>query len=272
MTEPLLSRSVLTPADTCPTCGYIVWPGAPCRFCQRGTTSAPSQENAEPAPSVVLPSTPRLHGEDGAGLHPRFWQPAGNAGNPCQGDISTPGFAGAFISGDTKTRINSGIAESYLVKWGMQPPKTQVLIHDCSTWPTIPRTALGFEHDDGGRAAAGFKGEAGDCGTRAIAIAAQKPYREVYDALAALAGRSCRDGTPRKATDAYLASLGWGWTPTMGIGTGCTVHLKYDELPAGRLVCRVSKHWVAVVDGVMHDTHRCDREGTRCVYGFWIKP
>jgi hypothetical protein len=33
-----------------------------------------------------------------------------------------------------------------------------------------------FRYDDGGRKAAGFKGRAGDCVTRAIAIAAQLPY------------------------------------------------------------------------------------------------
>ena len=35
---------------------------------------------------------------------------------------------------------------------------------------------------DGGRAAAGFKGKAsGDCVCRAVAVAAEMPYREVYD-------------------------------------------------------------------------------------------
>ena len=34
-----------------------------------------------------------------------------------------------------------------------------------------PSLALPWVYDDGGRAAAGFKGEAGDCGTRAVAIA-----------------------------------------------------------------------------------------------------
>ena len=42
---------------------------------------------------------------------------------------------------------------------------------------------LPFVHDDGGRAAAGFKGEARDCVTRAIAIATGLPYREVYDTI-----------------------------------------------------------------------------------------
>ena len=51
-----------------------------------------------------------------------------------------------------------------------------------------------------------------------------------------------------------MESLGWKWTPTMQIGSGCTVHLRADELPSGGLVVSVSKHLTAVIDGVIHDT------------------
>jgi hypothetical protein len=44
------------------------------------------------------------------------------------------------------------------------------------------------------------------------------------------------------------------------------------ELPIGRLIVSVSKHLVAVVDGVIHDTHDPSRAGTRCVYGYWRSP
>lgn len=64
---------------------------------------------------------------------------------------------------------------------------------------------------------------------------------------------------------------GWVWTPTMFIGSGCKVHLRGDELPAGRLIVSVSKHLVAVIDGVIHDTYDCSRNGTRCVYGYYRK-
>ena len=40
-----------------------------------------------------------------------------------------------------------------------------------------------WQYDDGGREAAGYKGTTGDCVTRAIAIACELPYQEVYDAL-----------------------------------------------------------------------------------------
>jgi hypothetical protein len=114
-----------------------------------------------------------------------------------------------------------------------------------------------YVYDDGGRAAAGFKGKAGDCVCRAIVIASGRPYAEVYQRLAegnasqrvtkhstkGTAGkRTARNGIymQRKWFKDYMAELGFEWTPTMQIGTGCNVHLRADELPSGRLVCLVS--------------------------------
>lgn len=140
-----------------------------------------------------------------------------------------------------------------------------------------------FVHNDGGRAAADFKGSAGDCVCRSIAIATGKPYREVYDALNEFAARerwtgkrrgrnsTARDGVYKETTRRYMASLGWKWTPTMHIGKGCTVHMRADELPSGRLVVMLSKHATAVIDGTIHDTHDPSREGSRCVYGYYSK-
>lgn len=144
---------------------------------------------------------------------------------------------------------------------------------------------MSFIFNDGGRKAAGFSGNTGDCVTRAVAIASGLPYQEVYDALSngCAAERvtkrsgarkgSARNGvhTTRKWFKDYMTSLGFRWTPTMTVGSGCKVHLKASELPAGRLVVSVSKHYVAVVDGVVHDTHDPSRDGTRCVYGYWSK-
>lgn len=131
--------------------------------------------------------------------------------------------------------------------------------------------------DDGGRADAGYRGQAGDCVTRSIAIAAQLDYQAVYDdlnertkALRRKGKRSgARTGVPRKIIRSYFAEIGWMWTPTMFIGSGCTVHLRADELPGGRLVANCSGHLVAVVDGIIRDTHDPTRGGTRCVYGYW---
>jgi hypothetical protein len=169
-----------------------------------------------------------------------------------------------------------------------------------------------FKYDDGGRRAAGFAGSAGDCVARAIAIAGEMDYGYVYEGLAdgnsserrtkrggASSGRkTARDGihTSRAWFKSWMAAHGFRWVPTMQIGSGCKVHLAGGELPAGRLVVSVSKHYTAVIDGVIHDTHDPQREpqhvyggtpvrdafgrlrnpivqtiGGRCVYGYWVK-
>jgi hypothetical protein len=141
-----------------------------------------------------------------------------------------------------------------------------------------------FIKDDGGRAAAGFKGETGDCVTRAIAVATGLGYRRVYEDLnhraqrerptARTAGKrsSARDGVFRKTYEKYLSDLGWKWVPTMQIGSGCTVHMRADELPTGRIIVRLSRHMSAVIDGVIYDNHDPSRNGTRCVYGVFLSP
>jgi hypothetical protein len=123
----------------------------------------------------------------------------------------------------------------------------------------------------------GIEWVAGDCVTRAIAIAAGLDYREVYDDLNSRVrdrakrrkNEGARTGIHKDITRATIADLGWHWTPTMGIGTGTTVHVRAEELPAGRVIVQMSKHVAAVIDGVLHDTHDSSRDGTRCVYGYW---
>ena len=38
-----------------------------------------------------------------------------------------------------------------------------------------------FNYNDGGRLESGFKGSAGDCGVRALAITLNKPYKEIME-------------------------------------------------------------------------------------------
>lgn len=166
-------------------------------------------------------------------------------------------------------------------------------------------------YDDGGRSAAGYKGKARDCVARAIAIVSGRPYKEIYRELANGTGEqratkrtskrsaSARNGinTGRKWFREYMRGLGFVWTPCMKIGTGCKVHLADGELPMGRLVVALSRHYTAVIDGVIHDTLDPQRDksrtyepdrgqvlkpnqgrnqigvwtevGGRCVYGYW---
>ena len=149
--------------------------------------------------------------------------------------------------------------------------------------------SLGFQFNDGGREAAGFKGGAGDCVVRAIAIAAELPYMQVYEDLRAAnaayaeqrndklakrlsaKGASPRNGNHRNVFHDYILGHSFEWVPTMKIGAGCQVHLLANELPSGRLIVRVSKHLAAVIDSVIQDTHNPSRGGSRCVYGYYIK-
>ena len=133
--------------------------------------------------------------------------------------------------------------------------------------------------DDGGRAAAGYKGEAGDCVCRSVAIASGLPYAEVYAKLAHETGAqrqtkrrgkrsaSARNGvnTNRKWFKDYMASIGFKWTPTMAIGQGCKVHLRASELPLGRLVVAVSK-----MSGTGQElvTYRMTNDSSK----FWTRP
>jgi hypothetical protein len=136
-------------------------------------------------------------------------------------------------------------------------------------------------YHDGGRADAGYRGTTGDCLVRAVAITAEMDYQEVYDMVNKIAERerprqgrkrsSARTGVRKATRRRLMEQLGWEWVPTMGIGSGCQVHLRADELPPGRLVVQVSKHVVAVIDGVIHDSHDPGRGGTRCVYGYYVK-
>lgn len=149
-------------------------------------------------------------------------------------------------------------------------------------------------YDDGGRAAAGFKGTTSDCVCRAIAIAAEMPYKEVYDLINEFGKKertgkrkthksNARTGVYPATTRKVMAHLGFEWIPTMKVGQGCKVHLNPDELPAGRLVVSISKHECAVIDGVIHDIYNPSDRGytvdgygndittDRCVYGYYIR-
>lgn len=134
-----------------------------------------------------------------------------------------------------------------------------------------------FKYNDGGRSKY-FKGKAGDCVVRAIAIASQEDYLEVYNKLNNYIKTKTKDnksssrtGVSKNIIRRFLKSKNWKWVPTMFFGQGCKVHLDPKELPKGRLIVNVSRHIVAVIDGVINDTYDCSRKGRRCVYGYYIK-
>ena len=130
-----------------------------------------------------------------------------------------------------------------------------------------------FQYNDGGRLASGYKGSTRDCVVRAVTIVSELPYQEVYDALSEgcrnqrLTKRSVKKSSARNGVNVkrkwfkdYMKAIGFTWTPTMLIGSGCKVHLTDGELPSGRLIVSVSRHYTSVIDGVIHDTHDPQRE------------
>lgn len=125
-------------------------------------------------------------------------------------------------------------------------------------------------YNDGGRGNY-FQGSAGDCVTRAIAIATRKDYKEVYDTIKKLIGHTPRNGMTKKETRDAMEHFGFTWKSMMMIGRGCQCHLNEDELPKGTIICQVSHHVTAVIDGIIYDTFNPSRDGTRCVYGYWVK-
>lgn len=138
-----------------------------------------------------------------------------------------------------------------------------------------------FVYDDGGRSNY-FKGTADDCVCRAVCNATGLDYKYVYDLINEIAkcertgkrkrGKSsARNGVYRTTEKKLIEEeLGFKWHPMMKIGSGCKVHLNEEELPSGNLIVAVSKHLTCVRDGVLVDTYDCSRDGTRCVYGYWV--
>ena len=131
---------------------------------------------------------------------------------------------------------------------------------------------MDYIYSDGGRSNY-FKGTARDCVVRAIAIASSKDYKEVYDSLKKAVGTP-RNGvtTTTKSFKEWMVANGFVWIPCAGIGVKTSVHLVKGELPKGRIVCSVAKHYVAVIDEVVYDTwdSRYNSWGElRRVYGYW---
>lgn len=153
-----------------------------------------------------------------------------------------------------------------------------------------------FIEDDGGRQAAGFKGKAGDCVTRAIAIATERPYLEVYNRLGEMVeewsqgrsrqakawrakgrGATARNGTPGPVCERYMREeTDWVKVPMKAIGGRATADEIWAQLPPGRLVLQQARHWVALVDGVIHDIWDSNQsrwgDTKRTVYAYWHAP
>lgn len=132
---------------------------------------------------------------------------------------------------------------------------------------------MDFIWDDGGRAASGFVGLAGDCVTRAIAVATGTSYREVYRALGHHADMTPRNGVFNSVAAQYLESLGWIYHQIAPIpfDTQC--------LPRGVVIVNLSAryrnrqgHFCCVVDHCIYDTWDASEEDEFVTEGYWLGP
>ena len=128
-------------------------------------------------------------------------------------------------------------------------------------------------YNDGGRKAAGYSGSCRDCVTRSVAIATGLPYLDVYQEISRRSGKTARQGQHvwGKWFQEYMTELGWTWTHCMFFGVNKYTHLRDGELPAGRLIVAVSRHYTAVIDGAIHDTFDPSKNGRTRVKGYWRK-
>ena len=125
-----------------------------------------------------------------------------------------------------------------------------------------------FIYNDGGRSASGRKGEARDCGVRAMAIALSLPYDQCYRELAQAnkeAGykKSARDGLYKDVYEKVLNKHGWFWKPAPKF-EGRRAKAADTE---GVCIARMARHFCAVIEGVPQDTFDSSE---KMVYGIWV--
>lgn len=155
---------------------------------------------------------------------------------------------------------------------------------------------MNWEYNDGGRSKYFKSKYVGDCFTRAVAIAMDYDYKEMYN----LINSYCREERPSKyrkdqssarngvysgMAKKIMKSLGWEYYSYRD-GYGM-IHLNEDELPMGTIVCKLARHVTCVKDHVIYDIYNpsdksidfmCDNphkkhvnHKDRCVYGYWYK-
>jgi hypothetical protein len=129
-----------------------------------------------------------------------------------------------------------------------------------------------FIWDDGGRSDCGYVGLAGDCVTRAIAIATGTSYRDIYRTLGEIASMTPRDGVATSVSGEYLSGLDWQYT------SGNRQTLNTEVLPKGPVIVHLTNahrsggHFCSVIDHVLYDTWNPSEEDDYRVAGYWTRP
>ena len=131
---------------------------------------------------------------------------------------------------------------------------------------------IGYQFNDGGRAASGRKGSAGDCVVRALAIVTGSSYDATYRRVAnackdAGGRRSARNGVPQHVADRCLADAG---LRRLRLPAGFSHDLASSASVVG-MACVLGNrhHYAAVVGGVLFDV---TDSRTMQVTDIWIRP
>lgn len=123
--------------------------------------------------------------------------------------------------------------------------------------------------NDGGRAACGFIGLAGDCVARSIAIATGTVYKDIYNQLGEASKKSPRLGVPVQTAAKYLRGKGWRWFD------GANQSFVPASLPKGVVVVHLadgqerSQHFCTLIEHAIHDTWD-PSEDEYFVQGYWV--
>ncbi len=123
-----------------------------------------------------------------------------------------------------------------------------------------------FRKSDAGRGQSKRAKQQNDCTVRAYAVAFDIPYDQVYDSFAEL-GRKCGRGFDFKAFAKTHARLRWHSFPAERGKTRMNPAKFGTAYPTGRWIARTAKHVMAIIDGVVVDTH--SPRPDRCIYGAW---
>ena len=124
-----------------------------------------------------------------------------------------------------------------------------------------------WNQNDAGRSTSLRPKQSLDCVIRAIALASQKPYDEVYDLMAS-AGRKSGRSTPKKVWKEVIHPMGLHYSFPAEKGLPRTTLADFAAtFNSGRWVVQLAGHLTAVVNGEVLDTE-CPRSNA-CVYGAW---
>jgi len=118
-----------------------------------------------------------------------------------------------------------------------------------------------FIKSDGGYSLSGFRvrKRMGNCVPRSLAIAFDKPYREIWDELLDLAKTIGEFPNTERCYSKYLKQYGWEKQKPQRTTKGKLRRLKFFQCLGQTALVHVRLHLVCVRDGQIIDSHNSER-------------